>query len=496
MDEEKKYELEEFVAELEGRRARHTELITVYVSAGYDLNGTIKQLEAEKSTAKNIKSKSTQKNVIDALETLIRQLRLIKRTPKNGLALFAGNVSEKEGQNDFKVWSIEPPIPLNIRLYRCDQQFILEPLKEMLEATEVYGLVVIDRKEATLGVLEGKNIKMLQHMTSGVPGKTEKGGQCLSVDTEVIVNGENKRLANVKVNDIILGYDLEEKGVNETLCTNKWNVKKNKIIKIFFNKEDSIIASEDHLFFVYSDNKLIEKSAGELEKRDKLVSQEGRQLDIEKIEQKEGEIKLIDIETKNHNFIANGILVHNSAARYARIREGLAKEFYRRVADAMKQHFFDMPKLKGIIIGGPVPTKEDFLKEGQLVTKLKEMVLGLKDIGNTDASGLNDLVEASNDLLAQQEIIYEKKLLDKFLESLGKEGKAVYKKADVKRALDAGAVDTLIISKKISRKEIQELVEQARNIAAKIELVSEETEEGQQFKNLGGIGALLRFAIS
>lgn len=361
MDEEKKYELEEFVAELEGLKARHTELITVYVSAGYDLIGTIKQLEAEKSTAKNIKSKSTQKNVIDALESLIRQLRLIKRTPKNGLALFAGNVSEKEGQNDFKVWSIEPPIPLNMRLYRCDQQFILDPLKEMLEATEVYGLVVIDRKEATLGVLEGKNIKMLQHMTSGVPGKTEKGGQ--------------------------------------------------------------------------------------------------------------------------------------SAARYARIREGLAKEFYRRVADAMKQHFFDMPKLKGVIIGGPVPTKEDFLKEGQLVTKLKDMVLGLKDIGNTDASGLNDLVEASHDLLSQQEIIHEKKLLDKFLESLGKGGKAVYKKADVKKALDAGAVDTLIISKKLGKKEAAELIEQARNIAAKIELVSEETDEGKQFRSLGGIGALLRFAI-
>ena len=362
MDEEKKYELEEFVAELESLKARHTELITVYVSAGYDLIGTIKQLEAEKSTAKNIKSKSTQKNVIDALESLIRQLRLIKRTPKNGLALFAGNVSEKEGQNDFKVWSIEPPIPLNMRLYRCDQQFILDPLKEMLEATEVYGLVVIDRKEATLGVLEGKNIKMLQHMTSGVPGKTEKGGQ--------------------------------------------------------------------------------------------------------------------------------------SAARYARIREGLAKEFYRRVADAMKQHFFDMPKLKGIIIGGPVPTKDDFLKEGQLVAKLKDIVLGLKDIGNTDASGLNDLVEASQDLLAEQEIIHEKKLLDKFLESLGKGGKAVYKRPDVKKALDLGAVDTLIISKKLAKKEIMELVEQARNIAAKIELVSEETEEGQQFRNLGGIGALLRFAIN
>ena len=39
------------------------------------------------------------------------------------------------------------------------------------------------------------------------------------------------------------------------------------------------------------------------------------------------------------------------------------------------------------------------------------------------------------------------------------------------------------------------MIEKAKNIAAKIELVSEETEEGQQFKNLGGVGAVLRFAV-
>ena len=361
MEQDEKYKLEEFVLELEGYKARHTELITVYISAGYNLNNVVKQLESEKSTAANIKSKTTQNNVTDALESLIRQLKLIKHTPKNGLALFAGNVSEKEGQQDLQTWTLEPPEKLGMRLYRCDQQFILDPLKEMLEVSEVYGLVVIDRREATLGLLEGKNIKVLQHLTSGVPGKTEKGGQ--------------------------------------------------------------------------------------------------------------------------------------SAARYARIREGMAKEFYRRVADLMKKLYFDLSKLKGIIIGGPVPTKEDFLKEGQLVTKLKEMVIGMKDIGNTDASGLNDLVEASQDLLAEQEIIHEKKLLEKFFESLGKGEKGVYKKNDVQKALDIGAVDTLIMSKKLPKTEMKELIEKAKNIAAKIEIVSEETDEGKQFKNLGGIGALLRFTV-
>jgi len=362
MDESKRYELEEFVQELSKHKGRHTELVSVYAPAGYSLINVAKQLEQEKSTAMNIKSKTTRKNVLDALERLTRHIKLIDKAPENGIALFAGDISEKEGQPQIEVWSIEPPMPLNTRLYRCDKDFVLEPLKEMLEATEVYGLVTIDRNEATLGLLEGKQIRFLQHMTSGVPGKTEKGGQ--------------------------------------------------------------------------------------------------------------------------------------SAARYARIREVIAKEFFRRVAEAVKNNFWELKKLKAIIVGGPGPTKEDFLKEGQIVTALREKIIGVKDIGYADEQALEMLVEASKDLLAEQEITKEKKILEDFFNKLGKQPKkTAYGLEKVNKALSVGAVDTLIISKKLERKQIQELEEKARNISSKIELVSEETEEGQQFKNLGGVGAILRYEI-
>src|SRR3989344_1517465 len=168
MEEEKRYELEEFVQELEKYKGRHTELISVYAPAGYNLINVSKQLDQEKSTAMNIKSKNNRKNVLDALERLTRHISLIKKAPENGIALFAGNISETEGQPQIEVWSVEPPMPLRTRLYRCDKDFVLEPLKEMLEATEVYGLVVIDRQEATIGVLEGKQISVLQHLDSFV----------------------------------------------------------------------------------------------------------------------------------------------------------------------------------------------------------------------------------------------------------------------------------------------------------------------------------------
>ena len=156
MDQAKKYELEQTVEELAGYRGRHTEFISVYIPAGFNLNQVIKQIEDEKGTATNIKSTSTRKNVIQALEKAARQLKLIGRTPENGLAIFSGNISEKEGQQDFQIWTIEPPQPMKIRLYRCDQTFILEPLQEMLATDEVYALLIIERNEATIGLLEGK----------------------------------------------------------------------------------------------------------------------------------------------------------------------------------------------------------------------------------------------------------------------------------------------------------------------------------------------------
>ncbi|MCK4714667.1 MAG: peptide chain release factor 1, partial [Candidatus Aenigmarchaeota archaeon] len=63
----------------------------------------------------NIKSKTTRKNVTAALEKAVQELKLYKRTPPNGMALFSGNVSGRVGVRDVKVWVIEPPNPLSIK---------------------------------------------------------------------------------------------------------------------------------------------------------------------------------------------------------------------------------------------------------------------------------------------------------------------------------------------------------------------------------------------
>jgi len=177
VDAAEKLKLKHLVKELATYKARHTEQISVYVPVGYDLIKVINHLQEEAGTAMNIKSATTRKNVITALEKMIQHLKVIGRTPKNGLAVFSGNVSEYEGKQDFKVWSVEPPLPLNVRIYRCEKTFILDSLENMLENKNIYGLVVMDRREATFGLLKGKTISVLDNITSNVPGKTRAGGQ-------------------------------------------------------------------------------------------------------------------------------------------------------------------------------------------------------------------------------------------------------------------------------------------------------------------------------
>jgi peptide chain release factor subunit 1 len=108
-----------------------------------------------------------------------------------------------------------------------------------------------------------------------------------------------------------------------------------------------------------------------------------------------------------------------SAQRFHRITEGLTKDFYKRIAEEAKKEFFDDNKIKGILVGGPVPTKDEFLDNDYLQTQLGDKVIGRVDIGNTDESGLKEMVLKAQDILASQEIIQETKLLEKFFEHLG-----------------------------------------------------------------------------
>ena len=788
-----KSEVEEIVEELDKHKGRATELITVYIPAGQNIYTVADQLEAEKSTAKNIKSTGTRKNVSNALDKITRYLKDYNKTPENGLAIFCGNVSKVEGQDDLQLWDIEPPKPLKMRMYRCDKEFVLEPLKEMLQVTEIFALLVMDRKEATIGMLEGKKIEILHKMTSGIPSKVRAGGQCLSPDTLIIKdNGEIIKIKDSHNPLLILSENFNQEINENTPVIAKWENNKELFRVITKYPRIEIKASGEHTFFVRTEKGIEEKPLFEIKEGDYLIMPESISLDLEdqninfvpeikqnfnmkdvkiperitpdfarilgyylgdgsyeadritffeqrkevaefyqklientfeiktdlrfresknywqirvysrilaqlfkniylkkdkthnenipsiilkssnrslvsfifgffdaegyvgksriaagfnnellarqiqlsflrlgiissineydnrrnpysnnirytvavddlesikkfydlggfiSLEKKNkvkklinkrssrnkvrqlavngkevariirnsglntrqfncpdffnnkkqlskeifkakildkilnvdlrrrldmfynsnlivvkiskidsiGVQKTVDIETKNHNFVANGLLVHNSSQRFHRITEGLTKTFYKRIAEEMKNSFFDMPKLSGIIIGGPIPTKDEFIDGEYLATALRQKIIGRLDIGDTSGSGLQELVQKAQDLLADHEQTLERKDVEKLFLNLGEnQSMTLLGEENARRALTNGAVEILYLSSKVPKPLAKELSKMAENIGSEIKVISTETTEGEQFFNLGGIGMILRFAI-
>lgn len=357
-----KYELKKIVKELARHRGRHTELVTVYVPSGYDIVKIIHHLAEEQGTATNIKSAATRKNVINALERMIQHLKLFKKTPPNGLVVFSGNVAEREGQSDVKVWSLEPPIPLKTRTYRCDKTFQIEILQGMLESKEVYGLLVMDRRDADFALLKGKAIIHLMSTHSQVPGKFRAGGQ--------------------------------------------------------------------------------------------------------------------------------------SAARFERLIEGAAKQHYKKVGEYMKEQFLNMKELKGILVGGPGPTKYQFVDGKYITADVKKKIIAIKDLSYTGEFGLNELVDRSQDVLAQEEIAQEKKIMRKFFETLAKTpNKVAYGDAEVKKAVDMGAADIILLSEELEDELIEEFELLAKTVGTEVRLISTETREGVQLKDLGKVAAILRYEL-
>lgn len=394
------YKLRKLVSELEKKEGRGTELISLYIPPKRAISEVAKDLREEASTATNIKSKTTRKNVTDAIESILQRLKLFREPPGNGLVIFCGAIPHGgPGTERLEIHVLEPPKPINVYLYRCDAKFVLEPIKDLLEEKDVYGLIVMDRADATFALLSGRSIEVLNSITSGIPGKHHAGGQ--------------------------------------------------------------------------------------------------------------------------------------SARRFQRIIEQVAHEFYVRIGEYANKYFLGK-ELKGIIIGGPGPNKSEFYEGNFMHYELQKKVLGLVDTGYTGEEGIRELINRSQDLLKQTRLVHEKQVFNNLMETMVKDStkvaigsKEVLEKLDHAKILilseevnDIRAVficsncgnniETNIHSdaenneKKIcpkcgwqmtmTSKEplVSYLAETFRNQGKRVEMISDQTEEGEQLKNsFGGYAAIL-----
>src|SRR5688572_24510919 len=141
------------------------------------LHDVAQMVRNEVGQASNIKSKSTQDAVTGALTSILARLKNYRETPKKGLAIFVGDVNVGANKTQFVAHLIEPPVPISTYQYRCESTFNLEPLKALGQAEDTYGLIVIDRKECSMGFLRGKAIQAVFNRQSQVPSKHGRGGQ-------------------------------------------------------------------------------------------------------------------------------------------------------------------------------------------------------------------------------------------------------------------------------------------------------------------------------
>jgi peptide chain release factor subunit 1 len=391
------YEFKKQLKFLSAQRGSGTELISIYIPPGYNVAEVVNRLRDEYGQAANIKSKSTRKNVQTAIDRIIGMLKGVPKPPEKGVAIFCGSIHDK-----IELYTVLPPEALQVQLYRCDSEFLLDPLFTMVQPKDVFGLFVMDRREATFAVLKGKVVEIIEHLTSGVPGKHRKGGQ--------------------------------------------------------------------------------------------------------------------------------------SALRFERLHEQAVHDFYKRIGENANQLFTD-PKITGIIAGGSGPTKQEFINGEFMHGDVKKKIVGIIDTSYTDEFGIKELTDKAGEVIKELEINKEKDLVNRFLKEATVSGLATYGEQQVRDAIAAGKVSMLLLSESLNwyrvklrctacgkeiektvkdlaafekeprncecggkyevihRKEfIEELAEAAELTGAKVEMISTETPEGQQFKSgFGGIGAILRY---
>jgi peptide chain release factor subunit 1 len=232
-----------------------------------------------------------------------------------------------------------------------------------------------------------------------------------------------------------------------------------------------------------------------------------------------------------------------SASRFARIREEKRHNYVRKVTELASQHFIaeDKLKVKGLVLAGSANFKNDLSQSDLFDKRLCEIVVKIVDVSYGGENGFNQAITLSEDALANVKFIEEKKLISKYFEEIALDtGMIVFGVDDTLHSLEIGALDMLMCYEnlEINRYEIRNpqtdeivihnlnkdqekdpkyfkdaksgidldvvscvplsewLCEHYTDYGAKLEFITDKSQEGYQFVNgFGGIGGFLRFKI-
>ena len=166
--------LKNIINELKKWHAPATVLLSLYIPPGRPVSDVLNMLRQELSITDNIKLKKTRNAVQRALSAAIERLSKVPKIPDKGLALFCG---EDMNTGDFICIMLIPPEKVPVYYYRTDKEFHTEFLEEMVLESNLVGLILVERDAATLGLLKGSRLEVLEELEAYIPGKHHRGGQ-------------------------------------------------------------------------------------------------------------------------------------------------------------------------------------------------------------------------------------------------------------------------------------------------------------------------------
>jgi protein pelota len=185
-------------------------------------------------------------------------------------------------------------------------------------------------------------------------------------------------------------------------------------------------------------------------------------------------------------------------------RDSAAIQYFTSVANSLRQ-LWEQTK-QPIVIVGVGFVKNDFSKF--LADETKDMfraVVDLKSVNNGGTAGIYEALRSGVLLKAASRlrVVKETEVVEEIMKRLGKgEGKIAYGLTEVEAAVGLGAAEKLVVADSMLREagdkqrlQLEKLMRDIERRNGEVMVVSTENEAGSKLTALGGIAALLRFAI-
>ncbi len=186
-------------------------------------------------------------------------------------------------------------------------------------------------------------------------------------------------------------------------------------------------------------------------------------------------------------------IVAPSAGKMYEQKEG--QSFYSQIIEKVKQV---AEETVPIVILGPGFAKEGLLSEG----KEKEPDIfkraSIYHTGQAGMTGIHELMKRGlgTEVVLESRVAQETKIVETVLEEIAKDSLVSYGPAEVERAVQMGAVSTLVVlDRELRERNLEHLLADVENARGSVVVISEHHEAGKKLDSIGGIAALLRFRL-